>query len=132
MARAIMLLLHQPNLANDTPKPEWLKTTELPGADLLHALIEKVIERPHLTTAGLLELWRDSESSTTLLKLAQKQILAPEKGFKKEFLGALQRIKQTHMEQRAEFLLQKNPSELTHEERKELTEALDATKKHEI
>ena len=135
MARAIMLILQQPSLANEIPFPDWLKKTNIPGALLLQSLIENILERPNLTTAGLLELWRSDESGPTLFKLAQKQIITPEQGLKEELVGALKRIKQTHMEQRAELLLQKGHDNLTPEERKELAEALTipkAPKKLEI
>jgi len=123
-ARAITLILHHPKLALKTPDTQWLQHTNIAGTDLLSALIEKVLERPNLTTAGILELWRDSRHGANLLKLARKQLLTPENGLQHELLGAIERIKQTHSEQRADLLLQKEHSSLTTEERAELTQAL--------
>ena len=128
MSRAITLLLHHPNLATDLPAPQWLAQINLPGSKLLQSLIENIQTRPHLTTAGLLELWRETESGPALFKLAQKELLTPETGLKEEFTGALNRIRETYAEQRAEYLLQKPPGELTADERTELTQALTAGK----
>ena len=131
MSRAITLLLQQPKLASEISTPNWLDQCKIPGANLLLSLIEILHERPNLTTAGLLEMWRDSEHGPSLFKLARKEILTPENGLAHEFLGALNRIQENHAEQRAEYLLQKEPGELTPDERTELAEAL-AQGKHAV
>ncbi len=128
-ARAITLLLHSPKLALKAPDTSWLQDTKIAGTDLLHALIEKVNERPNLTTAGLLELWRNTEHGASLFKLAKKRLLTPENGLEHEFIGAITRIKQMHSEQRADFLLQKEHSSLTPEERAELAQTLTLGKR---
>ncbi len=128
-ARAITLLLHNPKLALKAPDANWLQNTKIAGTGLLHALIEKVNEHPHLTTAGLLELWRNTEHGASLFKLAKKQLLTPESGLEHEFVGAIARIRQMHLEQRADFLLQKEHSSLTPEERAELAQTLTEGKR---
>ncbi|TPW18783.1 MAG: DNA primase, partial [Halothiobacillaceae bacterium] len=125
VATAIALLLHKPALAAEVPpQPTWLQSNGSPGVAILLELIETLHQRPHLTTGALLEFWRENDAYASLLKLSQRTILSPEEGLKMEFLGALKLIAQQGIEKRVEVLLNTPFSELTPEERAELSTAL--------
>lgn len=67
--RAITLLLNHPPAAEKLDV-EKLAGVSRPGVELLVALIETVQSEPNITTAGLLERWRNDESAAHLGRLA--------------------------------------------------------------
>jgi DNA primase len=67
--RAITLLLNHPPAAEKLDV-ERLAGVTRPGVELLLALIETVQSEPNITTAGLLERWRNDESAAHLGRLA--------------------------------------------------------------
>ncbi len=71
--RAITLLLHQPDAAKKL-NVEQLSGVSKPGSDLLRDLIEAVQAEPNITTAGLLERWRNDEEGRHLGKLAALEL----------------------------------------------------------
>lgn len=71
--RAITLLLHHPEAARNL-NVETLAGISRPGVDLLRDLIETVQAEPILTTAGLLERWRNHEEGRHLGKLVANEI----------------------------------------------------------
>ncbi len=99
---AITLLTQRPALAStiDEPLPAW----EGRGMDLLQKICALLHAQPTLTTAGLLENFRDTESIYTILaKLASIPLTIPEDGYPAEFQGAL---RQLHRQQRAQTIEQ--------------------------
>jgi len=66
--RALTLLLHHPEAAMKLNVEDLAGVTR-PGVDLLRDLIETVQAEPALTTAGLLERWRNHEEGRHLGKL---------------------------------------------------------------
>ena len=52
-----------------------------PGIDLLHDLIETVQAEPNITTAGILERWRQDEQGRHLGKLAAVEVPSGERDF---------------------------------------------------
>ncbi|HEY5654337.1 MAG TPA: DNA primase [Woeseiaceae bacterium] len=73
--RAIHLVLNHPDVARDVD-PERLQNVSRPGVELLRKLIETLHGEPHLTTAGLLERWRNRDEGQHLGKLATMTIPA--------------------------------------------------------
>jgi DNA primase len=71
--RAISLLLNHPAAA-DKLDIEQLAGVTKPGTDLLRDLIETVQAEPTMTTAGLLERWRNHEEGRHLGKLAAVEL----------------------------------------------------------
>lgn len=70
MRRAIALLLQHPALVTVMPQAPELAQANLPGMDILLALQHKLLLQPTLTTAQLLEHWRDKPEYNILTKLA--------------------------------------------------------------
>lgn len=71
--RAITLLLNHPEAARELDVSQ-LSGVSKPGCDLLRDLIEMVQSEPNLTTAGLLERWRNDEKGRHLGKLAAVEL----------------------------------------------------------
>lgn len=71
--RAITLLLNNPE-AGQALDVEKLAGVTRPGTDLLRELIETVQAEPNITTAGILERWRNREEGRHLGKLAAVEI----------------------------------------------------------
>jgi DNA primase len=71
--RALTLLLHYPEVATNL-NVEDLAGVERPGIDLLRDLIETIQAEPTMTTAGLLERFRNHDEGRHLGKLAAVEI----------------------------------------------------------
>jgi len=122
---AIRLLLEQPELCEQVKHPCGFEDLELPGMPLLVELLEILRQRPHLSTGGILEHWRDRPEQQHLAKLATLPLDLPEEGFAEEFCGAVQRLKEQRTRQRTEQLLFKNQQAgLTEPEKTELKQLL--------
>jgi len=67
--RAITLIVHHPEAATNI-HIEKLAGVSKPGIELLHDLIETIQSEPNMTTAGLLERFRNHEEGQHLGKLA--------------------------------------------------------------
>ena len=82
--QAINLILQNPKLAANIQDHGFLQTAELPGAQLLHDLLEVLQHDPHINTAAILERWRDRPEGAHLLKLAENQLPGDELSLEKE------------------------------------------------
>ena len=71
--RAITLLLNHPQAGRNLDV-EKLAGVSKPGTDLLRELIETVQEDPNMTTAGILERWRNREEGRHLGRLAAVEV----------------------------------------------------------
>ncbi len=71
--RAITLLLNNPQAGQELNLEELAGVTK-PGTDLLRELIETVQADPNITTAGILERWRNREEGRHLGKLAAVEV----------------------------------------------------------
>ena len=71
--RAITLLLNNPQAGQGLNVEELAGVTK-PGTDLLRELIETVQAEPNITTAGILERWRNREEGRHLGKLAAVEV----------------------------------------------------------
>lgn len=103
---AIALLLHHPQLATLVSTTN-VPNNKIPGIDLLMTITQKILATPNITTAMLLEQWRDTEHEVHLHKLLQWESMIPETGIEKEFIGAINRIHQHEIEQEVDCLMSK-------------------------
>ena len=105
--RAIALLLNYP-AAGANLDAENLSGLERPGAGLLIRLIETVRTEPNITTAGLVERFRQDDEGRHLGKLAAAELpLEDDFDAGAELAHCLRRLGQTAHEDRIEFLIQK-------------------------
>ncbi len=129
MRLVIALLLQQPALVRLLPDA-WQQLDEnIPGAALLNQLIDLLREQPTLTTAALLEFWREHPDSIQVSKLVSMAIPIPDDGIEAEFCGAIQQIAKMTDEQTIAILLQKANSEgLSDDEKRQLQELIRKVK----
>ncbi len=125
--RAIRMLLHEPSLAAHAGAVATVRGSDVAGADLLADLVETLHARPDLTTGVLLEHFREHQWSRWLEVLAHRepQISDPE-GLRREFTGCLRLVRerggQHRAQRRLDELTKRHPSELSDDERHELTD----------
>ncbi len=118
--KAIQLLVNHPPVA-DVPMPAGLESAEQKGAALLRELLALVAEHPQLTSAGLLERFRDRTEGPHLEKLLSEESLLDETAARREFADCLARIVGEHAQTRYEELVNKAAAgELSQAERDEL------------
>ena len=116
---AVKLLLQEPTLAHETSEL-CAASSKDPRDQLLVKLIDILRANPQMTQGMLLEYFRDTPEGQYLEKVARWNWSAPEEGAKAEFFGALARVKEQQVKQRAEDLLEKAQSlGLTLEEKAE-------------
>lgn len=120
MRRAIALLLQTPQLVNVMPYAPELASAEIPGINLLLAVQQHLLDKPQLTTAQLLEYWRDLPEHAILLKLAAWQHQIDPEQLSAEFLDTFHSIEDQYLQQRLEAL-----------ERKDKLKQLTQTEQHE-
>ena len=121
--RAITLLLHEPAVAKDTDATA-LSGLNRPGAGLLCALIETVQEDPNISTAGLLERFRQHDEGRHLGRLATSEMPAGEDfDAAAEFADCSAQLAQAAARERRSYLIEKQTlSGLSAEELDELSE----------
>ncbi len=117
---AIALLVQNPILASTCKVPETFKTAFTKGLPLLHTLQKTIDSNPEISSAALLERFRDSEHEKALSKLALLQTPETENkdNLNKEYANILQRLQ---YDDRMEYLTHKVDSgqPLTDDENKE-------------
>jgi DNA primase len=90
--KAITLLLHYPVAATALEPVEGLADVDQPGVKLLLRLIEIARSNPQITTAGLIERFREDPEGRHLSRLAAEQPLDDEAAAPAVIQGSMQRI----------------------------------------
>ena len=107
--QAIRLLLHRPSLAEAVVRTEGMMELvgrlELKGAPLLADLLRAAADRPHPSTAALVERYREHEAGPHLARLAGESLLVEDEGaLEAEFAGVLDRLRDAARRARLERL----------------------------
>jgi len=102
--QAIELLLYQPMLATEIRLTPLLPQCEQPGVPLLIEIIKLINEHPGISTAALLEHWRDQEEGRFLSQLACWSPALDNLELTADLQGNLNEIERQHIEKRIEFL----------------------------
>ncbi len=129
---AIAILLQRSHLASATENEgsDW-RHLQAPGIALLGQLLDLALSQPNLTTAALIERWRDSEHFAHMNKLANYHLVGTEQGLRHELLGALRRLSQQTREQETELLYSKTRlSDLSQEDKERLKRLLNHPSGH--
>ena len=121
--KAIELILHHPKAGMDLENTPELIEVNQPGAELLRRLLETVAENTDITTAGLLERFRNDPEGQHLGRLASAQLLDDGEVVHQVLKDSLDRIVQNYRKERLGALLAKGQS-LESQERAELEELL--------
>jgi DNA primase len=121
--RAISLLLNDPGAAEKLDI-EQLAGVSKPGTALLRELIETVQADPTMTTARLLERWRNREEGRHLGKLAATELpLSEDFDATAELEQCIAQLALAGKRERVDFLIEKERlSSLSEAERRELRE----------
>ena len=115
--RAITLLLHAPTLATDCPEPAVLKGLLLPGAELLIELLQLLQQQPDISSAALIERWRETPFAAPLSALLAKPMLISEEEMRIEFQDAMQGLQRRHIDQQIQQLSEKPANQWSAEDR---------------
>ncbi|HEY2567554.1 MAG TPA: DNA primase [Candidatus Aquirickettsiella sp.] len=124
MRLAIALLVQFPQIVKSLSDKQChvLSRLELPGSDFLVQLFLLLKQNPELTSAMLLEYWREDEARYKIFKqLINYPLAIPESGVQAEFHDLLKHLKKAAAEGQIDKLLQQGKqSGLNEEEKKHL------------
>ena len=103
---AVALLVQRPELA--AREDVFLSDIQAPikGLDFLRELVDFCAEKPHLSTAKLLELWRDRPEGPWLARLAARTLCGEEDDMPSALTGTLARIRHRQVQARVRELQQ--------------------------
>jgi DNA primase len=124
--RAIALLLQHPGLGPAAAKvnSDWRRLQQ-PDIALLAALLDLTQTQPNLSTAALVERWRDSKHFAGLSRLAEYDLSGAREAPQEELAGALRRLNEQLREQETESLFRKSRlSDMTEDEKARLKQLL--------
>lgn len=124
--KAIELILHHPASGTELEEVKGLAQVHQPGAELLRRLLETVAETPQITTAGLLERFRDDQEGQHLGRLTGEIPLDDGDAAPRVLRDNLKRIVENHRRERLSALLAKG-RDLDPGERSELEGLLKVT-----
>ena len=134
MRRAIGLLIQHPKLANTVPYLADLAQMNIAGIALLIKLQHCALQNSDITTAQLIESFRETPEYEALIKLATWRHEINDDRLEDEFKNTFRFIEDQCLNYRLETLLIKDKTQgLTSEERLEclaLTQALKGSKRH--
>jgi DNA primase len=105
--RAVSLLLHHPRLAATAGEVTDLAELDTPGADLLSELVSVLKARPQLSTAGIVEHFRDHPRARALARLAAADAPPDGNGLEAELADCLERLRLEPGERRFQRLRQR-------------------------
>lgn len=119
---AVALVVQYPAIATDVDLQGIDIEGELKGLDFLRQLIEFCRQRPHLSSGGLLELWREREEGPWLDQLATRELAASPETAAEALAETLARVRQSLIQSRVRTLQQAQRAE----------GGLDATRANEL
>ncbi|MDH3400693.1 MAG: DNA primase [Chromatiales bacterium] len=124
--RALELALHYPGAAAALEVQPQLQLVEKKGISLLSSLLEDCRNNPNISTAGLLERWREEPEAPHLGKLASGELLIDLEAAKMELKDSLNKlVRESGPDQRTDWLLKKaSDTGLDPAEKQELRELL--------
>jgi DNA primase len=126
---ALMLLVQYPYLKNAVKDVFPVNNIELKESKLWHEIFIFLQQNPDANTASIIEHFRDSPYSHTIMEFATYEHLIPADGIHAEFTGVIERLSELEREQKMEYLLSKaNQVGLSNEEKKTLQDLI--TEKH--
>ncbi|HET6552176.1 MAG TPA: DNA primase [Dyella sp.] len=124
---AIALLLAQPGVADDVPRPYGFLRMDKPGVELLAELIDLARSRPGINPAMLVEHFAERPEYSALQKLMAAMVVGEQDAQRAEFFDALTRMEQQAVDQRRDWLTAKSrEGALDSSEKAELRELLAA------
>lgn len=89
MRLALAHLVQNPKLSSEAGDVDVFSECDLPGIEIYLELVDFCAKRPNMTTAQLLELWREHPAQSHLRTLATWQLPGEEKKLAQEFRDAV-------------------------------------------
>ncbi len=132
LSQAIRLLLQHPGAAAAVPDAGLLDSVDRAGVGVLKELLEQAAAMANPTTAALLERWRERPEHARLVELALGETLVPDPGAAgRELAMAVAKLVEEYGPRRrmGELLRKDADTGLNSEEKRELTELLQALKR---
>jgi len=124
---AIALLLEHPHIVKSLGDISVFEPLTIPGVDLLTQLLSLCQQNPEIKTAQLLEYFRDTEQGKQLAKLMCWQHHIEADAAQDVFLDSIEKLLNSFVEQRTEYLLQKaRTGQMSKQEKQELQTLLNA------
>jgi DNA primase len=127
LRRAIALLLQYPAIATRAGEAgdDW-KQLAGPGIQVLCRMLELTQMQPTLSTATLIERWRDTEYFAQLSRLAHQPLVADGADPGHEFVGTLVLLNREARDRQGQPLLSRaRPSQLSEAEKEQLRKLLE-------
>ncbi|MFM2484670.1 DNA primase [Celerinatantimonas yamalensis] len=127
MRRAVAIVLQHPQTALDAPDLSFLHALPLKGSNMLIELVQQIRDKPDITTAQLLERWRERPEVAALSKMASLNLEGDElidiDGYTQELNDILASFVEQLLQQRYDELLQKSLNQmLSRKEKQEMLE----------
>jgi len=97
---ALAHLVQNPSLAAAVSNMDTLAGCDLAGIEIYRELVDFCSKSPNMTTAQLLELWRDHPAQSHLKKLATWRLQGDEESLAREFLDAVRGLELQWVESR--------------------------------
>ena len=104
MRRAIGLLLQYPHLVKVMPDAPELADADIPGISLLLTIQQRLQQEPGLTTAQLLEQWRDLPEHSILMTLAAWEHQIEPEQLSQEFVDTFYFIEDQYLQKQLDEL----------------------------
>jgi len=117
----ISLLLQQPSLGAQLPRPYAFAELRQPGMGLLLELLDLIHQRPEISTGALLEHLAEHEQGPALRKLAAQTLPGDEASWALELADAVAQLEKQTLQQRIDEL-----------QAKQRSQGLDETDKYEL
>ena len=115
--RAIALLLQFPD-ALPGADLNWLKAINDPGATILYEMYLMLKEHQEMTTAMIIEHWRDRPEQPHLQKLAVSELFTHADNAQIELCEIIKRLEKTYLIEQWDALIEKSKSQLLDEAEK--------------
>ncbi len=126
MATAISLLLQHPKAASGLARPELIEEMRLQGGDHLRRVYKRAVANPDITTARLVEGFRDSDVYEYIERLASHDHQVQDGSVARVLDDTLARLEDLQNEERRAMLLEKSRAQpLAADEKDELRSLLD-------
>ena len=117
----VRALLHEPELARTANNIDKLAIFSSPGVNFLCELIEFIRNRPHVSTASILENWRDTRFASRLQELASEEELVNDIGDMQDaFQKTIDLLIKANSNEFEQMKSIQSPSELSEEQKTRL------------
>ena len=130
LRQAIMMLLQNPRLCSVLSEKFFIEEWDFSESMILKEIINLYHTGSQMTSAMLLEYWRERQEHSLISALLMKEMfVSSEEKRESEFLQIMQSLERQHQENKIEKILTKGKVQgLTEEEKKQLQEMIAAVK----